>query len=184
MAYHLKVLYTATVCKGNNKITNPGERSCRCARIIHHVSVSTISRLDIFNKKMGIHLPWVILRREGRHDHIWISNFSCDFSSRSGVMPLYRKWMCIWPYSPPFYAIWFMTLHRPERMMTQNEKFQKEKKIHNLLTYVSLVFIMYQFIYNSRVKSIKMLIFFENLLKPTLRTDVLVIIWWIKNTWP
>jgi hypothetical protein len=28
--------------------------------------------------------------------------------------------------------------------------------------YVSLVFIMYQFIYNPRVKSIKMLIFFEN----------------------
>ena len=23
----------------------------------------------------GILLPWVILRREGRHDHIWISNF-------------------------------------------------------------------------------------------------------------
>lgn len=47
-------LLVKTVCKGNNKITNPGERSCRCARIIHHVSVSTISRLDIFNKKMGI----------------------------------------------------------------------------------------------------------------------------------
>jgi hypothetical protein len=41
------------------------------------------------------------------------------------------------------------------------------RRIHNLLTYVSLVFIMYQFIYNSRVKSIKMLIFFENLLIPT-----------------
>jgi hypothetical protein len=30
------------------------------------------------------------------------------------------------------------------------------------IPYVSLVFIMYQFIYNPRVKSIKMLIFFEN----------------------
>ena len=46
----------------------------------------------------GILLPWVILRREGRHDHIWISNFSCDVGSRGGVMPLYRKWMCLWPY--------------------------------------------------------------------------------------
>ena len=35
------------------------------------------------------------------------------------------------------------------------------------LTYVSLVFVMYQFIYNPRVKSIKMLIFFENPLIPS-----------------
>jgi hypothetical protein len=50
---------------------------------------------------------------------------------------------------------------RPTNVL-KNSKNVKNKKIHNLLTYVSLVLIMYQFIYNPRVKSIKMLIFFEN----------------------
>lgn len=34
----------------------------------------------------GMFLAWVILRREGRHDHIWISNL-CDVSSGVGLCP-------------------------------------------------------------------------------------------------
>jgi hypothetical protein len=39
-------------------------------------------------------LPWVILRREGRHDHIWISIFFLVTSvpGEGGVMPLYSIW--------------------------------------------------------------------------------------------
>ena len=48
---------------------------------------------------------------------------------------------------------------RPTNVL-RNSKNVKNKKIHNLHTYVSLVFIMYQFIYNPRVKSIKMPLFF------------------------
>ena len=40
----------------------------------------------------GILLPWVILRREGRHDHIWISNLFVTSVPVSGVMPLYGIW--------------------------------------------------------------------------------------------
>ena len=40
----------------------------------------------------GIILPWVILRREGRHDHIWISNFLVTSVPGGGVMPLYGIW--------------------------------------------------------------------------------------------
>ena len=40
----------------------------------------------------GILLPWVILRREGRHDHIWISNFLVTSVPGGGVMPLYGIW--------------------------------------------------------------------------------------------
>ena len=35
----------------------------------------------------GILLPWVILRRERRHDHIWISNIFGDVSSGVGLCP-------------------------------------------------------------------------------------------------
>jgi hypothetical protein len=34
-------------------------------------------------------LPWVILRREGRHDHIWIS-FFCDVSSGVDYAPIWE----------------------------------------------------------------------------------------------
>ena len=40
----------------------------------------------------GILLPWVLLRREGRHDHIWISNFLWRQFRGVGVMPLYDIW--------------------------------------------------------------------------------------------
>jgi hypothetical protein len=39
----------------------------------------------------GILLPWVILRRERRHDHIWISNIFGDVSSGVGLCP-YRTY--------------------------------------------------------------------------------------------
>ena len=40
----------------------------------------------------GILLPWVLLRREGRHDHIWISIFLWRQFRGVGVMPLYDIW--------------------------------------------------------------------------------------------
>ena len=46
----------------------------------------------------GILLPRVILRREGCHDHIWISIFFLWRQLRGGTMPLYGKSMCLWPY--------------------------------------------------------------------------------------
>jgi hypothetical protein len=50
---------------------------------------------------------------------------------------------------------------------TLNAKWGRSLISTRWLTYVSLVFIVYQFIYNPRVKSIKMLIFFENPLIPS-----------------
>ena len=56
---------------------------------------------SFFRRGVGIFfLPWVILRRERHHDHIWIfehSNFLWR-QFRGGVMPLYEKWVCLWPY--------------------------------------------------------------------------------------
>ena len=56
---------------------------------------------SFFRRGAGIFLPWVILRRERHHDHIWIfehSNFVWR-QFRCGVMPLlYGKWVCLWPY--------------------------------------------------------------------------------------
>ena len=51
-------------------------------------------------------LPWVILRREGRHDHIWISIFFLVTSvpGEGGVMPLYSIWAgstLLWVPPPP-----------------------------------------------------------------------------------
>jgi hypothetical protein len=40
----------------------------------------------------GILLLWVILRREGRHDHIWISFFFVTSVPGCRVMPLYDIW--------------------------------------------------------------------------------------------
>jgi hypothetical protein len=40
----------------------------------------------------GILLPWVIVRREGRHDHIWILIFLVTSVPGGGVMPLYDIW--------------------------------------------------------------------------------------------
>jgi hypothetical protein len=46
----------------------------------------------------GILLPWVILRREGRHDHLWISNFLwrqlrgvglCPYMAYGRDLPIY-----------------------------------------------------------------------------------------------
>ena len=48
----------------------------------------------------GFFLPWVILRRERHHDHIWIFEHSnCVWRQFwCWVMPLYGKWVCLWPY--------------------------------------------------------------------------------------
>jgi hypothetical protein len=73
-----------------------------------------------------------------------------------------------WLKTEGWHPYWYVfTNHSPTPDLTSHElkKLKRSKiwnKIHNLLTYVSLVFIMYQFIYNPRVKSIKMLILFEN----------------------
>ena len=66
-------------------------------------------------------------------------------------------------------SAWWLQMERWH--FTKSSKLKKNnskiKKMHNLLSYVSLGFIMYQFIYNPRVKSIQMLIFFENPLIPS-----------------
>ena len=56
----------------------------------------------------GFFLPWVILQRERHHDHIWIfehSNFLWR-QFQGGVMPLYGKWVCLWPYMVPSFPPW------------------------------------------------------------------------------
>ena len=65
----------------------------------------------------------------------------------------------------PYWYVFTNYSPTPDLISHELKKLKRSKiwnKIHNLLTYVSLVFIMYQFIYNPRVKSIKMLILFEN----------------------
>jgi hypothetical protein len=51
----------------------------------------------------------------------------------------------------------FSPIKRPPTNVLKNFKKLKNIKIHNLLTYVSLVFIVYQIIYNPRVKGFKVL---------------------------
>ena len=41
---------------------------------------------------MGAGNYFTIVRREGRHDHIWISNFVVASVPGGGVMPLYDIW--------------------------------------------------------------------------------------------
>jgi hypothetical protein len=68
--------------------------------VMNHIA----SRETIFGRSFigmrGIFLPWVILRRERHHDHIWIFEHSIFLwrQFRGGVMPLYGKWVCLWPY--------------------------------------------------------------------------------------
>ena len=57
----------------------------------------------------GFFLPWVILRRKRHHDNIWIFEHSNSLRRqfRGGVMPLYGKWVCLWPYmgTPQFFRL-------------------------------------------------------------------------------
>ena len=76
-----------------------------------------------FRRGAGIlFLPWVILRRERHHDHIWIfenSNFLWR-QFRGGVMPLYGKWVCLWRYMVPSFPPWVFGLTKmsPSLLLT------------------------------------------------------------------
>ena len=56
----------------------------------------------------------------------------------------------------------FSSIKKRPTSVLKNSKNKKNKKKYIIYSRTCLVFIMYQFIYNPRVKSIKVLIFFEN----------------------
>jgi hypothetical protein len=68
--------------------------------VMNHIA----SRGTIFGRFFvgvrGIVLPWVILRRERHHNHIWIFEHSNILWRQfpGGVMSIYGKWVCLWPY--------------------------------------------------------------------------------------
>jgi hypothetical protein len=63
--------------------------------VMNHIP--TMGRPYLVVVVRGILLPRVILRRERRHYHKWISIFVWH-QFRGGVIPLYWKWVFIWPY--------------------------------------------------------------------------------------
>ena len=66
--------------------------------VLSHHALGTVECDESYCNERGDHiwselfLPWVILRRERHHDHIWISNFLWRQFRGVGLIPLYGIW--------------------------------------------------------------------------------------------